>query len=348
MRRVPPELRRLLVVAAVVAVAVAVVRLVEGHPAAARRNSRAPDVAVPGAGQTPVTMTPLGDGTVRVEHVQGVTIIPERPQRVASLGWNDELLAAGVRPAAATGSGGRGWPPHLAAQLDGVPLVDVTAGGPDLEALADAEPDLIIAVWYWQTRYDHLSAIAPTVVLQPGHWFWRERFMDVARLSGHAEPGRAKLAALEERIAATRALIHGRIGDESVAMLRIFAREYRLYGHGYSGPLLYGDLGLARPQLVDALAWEQDAARLSLEGLVALDADHILLMHEQRIPISGAELRRLTAHPIWQRLPAVRAGRVYPVADLLMRGGVISREVTLDRLDAIFGAIPMASPDGSE
>lgn len=340
MRRIAPELRRLLAIAAVVGFAVAVVRLVEGQPAEARRNSRAPDEAVPGAGTTPVTMTPLGDGTVRVEHVQGTSVIPAAPQRIASLGWNDELLAAGVRPIAAAGSGGLGWPLHLADRLADVTLIDVTAGGPDLEALAATEPDLIIAVWYWQTRYDHLSAIAPTVVLQPGHWFWRERFMDCARLAGREAQGRAKLARLQARIERTRGLIRDRIGDASVAMLRIFAREYRLYGHGYSGPLLYGDLGLTRPKLVEELAWDRDVARLSLEGLIALDADHILLMHEENIPISAAELRRLTGHPIWQRLPAVKAGQVYPVADLLMRGGVISREVTLDRLDAIFGGMP--------
>lgn len=334
--RLPAELRALVIVAGLVAAAVAIVRFVEGQPAAARHHSRAPEEAVPGTGETPITPRPLPDGRLEVVHAQGTSVIPAAPKRVASLGWNDELLAVGVTPVAAAGSGARGFEPHLAEQLEGVALVDVTSGGPDLEALAEAKPDLIIAVWYWQTRYDHLSAIAPTVVLQPMHWFWKARFLDVATLVGRAEQGRARLAQLEARIAETRQRIHARVGDGTVAMLRIFAREYRLYGHGYSGPLLYGDLALKPPALVRELAWDRDVVRLSLEGLIRLDADYLLLMHEERVPISAGELARLLDHPVWQQLPAVRAGRVYPVADLLMRGGVISREVVLDRLDHIF------------
>lgn len=334
------ELRLLVILAALVAGAVAVVRLVDRQPAAAREHSRAPEVPVPGTGPTPLTLRPRPDGTVEVEHVHGTSIIPAAPRRIASLGWTDELLAAGVTPYAAAGNGARGFEPHLADRLGDTILIDVTAGGPDLEALAVARPDLIIAVWYWQTSYPHLSAIAPTVVLQPPHWFWRERFLDVAALAGRADAGRAALAELEAHIARTRALIDARIGDASVAMLRVFAREYRLYGHGYSGPLLYGDLDLTMPDIVRRLALDRDVVRLSLEGLLELDAEHLLLMYEPRVPISRAELDRLLAHPVWLGLPAVKAGHVYPVPDLLMRGGVLSRHLMLDRLARTLGGAP--------
>lgn len=323
---------RLLAVAGVLVAAVTVVRAVEGGSATARSHARAPEVPVPGTGPTPVRLTPRADGTVEVEHVWGTSIIPAHPQRVASLGWNDELLAVGVKPYAATGNGATGFEPHLADQLEGTILVDVTAGGPDLETLAAAKPDLIIAVWYWQGNQAQLQAIAPTVVLQPGHGYWRERFFDVAALVGRAEAGRAKLAEVEAKIAAVRARIHRRVGDGTVAMLRVFAREYRLYGQAYSGPLLYGDLGLRPPRLVEEMGEQREVTRLSLEGLTGLDADHILLMYEARVPISRHELDRLLAHPVWRRLPAVRAGHIYPVPDLLMRGGVLSREIMLDRI----------------
>jgi ABC-type Fe3+-hydroxamate transport system substrate-binding protein len=327
----------LLALAALVIGGVVVVRLVERQPAAARHHSRAPEEAVPGSGETRLRMRSLADGRVEVVHVHGTAIIPARPQRVASLGWNDELLAIGVRPHAAAGNGAMGFEPYLSDQLEGTVLVDVTSGGPDLEMLAAAKPDLIIAVWYWQGSQAQLEAIAPTVVLQPGHWFWRERFLDVAALVGRAEQGRARLAEVERRIASTRERIHRRVGEGTVAMLRVFAREYRLYGHGYSGPLLYGDLGLHPPSLVASMGSDSDVMRLSLEGLTALDADHLLLMYEERVPISRQELDRLLAHPVWQRLPAVRAGQVHVVPDLLMRGGVISREMMLDRLAVILG-----------
>ncbi len=327
----------LVALAALVAGAIVVVRFVEAQPAAAQRHTRAPDSPIPGTGRTPLAITPLADGRRAVEHVQGTSIIPAHPRRIASLGWTDELLAAGVTPIAAGGSGATGFEPHLADRLRDTILIDNTSGGPDLETLAAARPDLIIAVWYWQGNQAQFEAIAPTIVLQPPHWFWRERFLDVAVLAGATEAAHETLAELDRRIAEVRALIHRRVGEGSVAMLRVFAREYRLYGHGYSGPLLYGDLALRPPTLVRELGEDRDATRLSLEGLTALDADHILLMYEDRVPISRHELARLLAHPVWQTLPAARAGHVYPVPDLLMRGGIISREVVLQRLEEIFG-----------
>lgn len=297
-------------------------------------NAEAPPEALPGAGPTPVTVAPYDAERVAVTHVQGVSIIPARPQRVAALGWADEVLAAGVIPAAATGDKANGFEPHLAPLMRETALIDHTAGRPNYEALAAVAPDLIIAMWYWRADYDQLSAIAPTVILQPGHWFWRARFLDVATVLGRRAAGEARLAALDAELESARRRLKAVIGDGTVAMLRIFAREYRLYGRGYSGPLLYGDLGLSPPEIVKAKAWDRDMVRLSLEGLTALDADHLLLMYEHRVPISAHALDTLLDHPVWAQLPAVKAGHVYQVEDLLMRGGVLSRSLMVSRLVA--------------
>lgn len=327
----------LLLLGASLVIALIAVRLVDGATAPALANTRAPATPRPGTGALPLVIEPLPDGRRRITHAHGVSVVPRSPQRIASFGWTDEMLACGVQPHAAGGDRARGFPPHLADRLHGTLIVDHMSGGPNLEALAAAQPDLIIAVWYWRSRYALLSRIAPTVVLQPGHWFWRERFTDVCAILGRATAGADRLARVDALIAATRARIQARIGGESVAMLRVFARELRLYGQGYSGPLLYGDLQLTPPAIVERLAWRRPAARLSLEGLVDLDADHLLLMHQAHIPITHRELETLRAHPIWRQLRAVKAGNVYPVPDLLMRGGVISREVTLRRLGAQLG-----------
>lgn len=290
--------------------------------------------SIPGSGATRLVLTPRADGQVEVRHAQGISVIPARPQRVAVFGFTDEVLALGVQPCAAGGDF-RGFDPLLAPLLEGTRLVDHTGGMPDLETLAEVRPDLIITVWYWLPSYTHFSAIAPTVVMQPGQADWRARFLDVAAVLGRPAEGEARLARLDEKLADARTRLHRVVGEGSVAMLRIFAREYRLYGRGYSGPLLYDDLGFKPAGLVKQLAWDKDAVRLSLEGLLALDADYLFLMHEERVPISGHELAHLTEHPAWQALPAVRAGHVYPVDDLLMRGGIIAREKMLDDLLAL-------------
>jgi iron complex transport system substrate-binding protein len=270
--------------------------------------------------------------TRTVSHVGGMTVIPRRPQRVAVLGWNDEVVALGIHPVAAGGDGWRGFAPHVQAGMAEARLIDSSGGGPDLEALAAAKPDVIIATALIATSAAQLNRIAPTVLLEPAQQEWRQRFRDVALVLDRTAEANARLAQLETRITRTRAELQARLGHETVALVRVFAREYRLYGRSYSGPLLYDDLGLAMPSLVRSTVGQHDVVRLSIEGLAQLDADHLLLMTEEHIPVSFQVRERLTAHPLWRAMPAVRAGRVHLVPDLMMRGGIIGRELMLDRL----------------
>lgn len=275
----------------------------------------------------PLAVIAADDATLTVRHAAGTTVIPRHPRRPAVLGWDDQVVALALRPAAI--AGGEGWRDinaYLRASLQGVPQVDGTAGTPDLETLAAVAPDVIVASTYWQGDNAAFSRIAPTVFLQPTQTAWRQRFRDLALVLDRQAEGEARLAALEERLAAARTAIHARIGDGSVALVRVFAREFRLYGRSYSGPLLYDDLGLGVPGLVRERAWGREVVRLSIEGLSTLDADHILLMTEEHIPVSFQVRDRLAAHPLWHRIPAVAAGRVHLVPDLVMRGGVLARE----------------------
>lgn len=296
--------------------------------AKARAESAAP---IPGTGATPLQVESEDATTLTVRHAQGVATIPRQPQRVAVLGWNDEVVALGIHPVAASGEGWRGFAAYLREGLDGAVMIDGTGGSPDLEALAACHPDVIVAASVWQNGIQALSRIAPTVVLQPAQSEWRQRFRDLGLVLNRREVAEARLAQVEQRIAAAKAAIHARIGNETVAMVRVFAREYRLYGRGYSGPLLYEDLGLAMPQMVKD-SGAREVTRMSIEGLSRLDADHILLMTEEHLAVSFQVRDRLAVHPLWAQLPAVRAGHVSLVPDMLMRGGIISRELTLDLL----------------
>lgn len=314
--------------------AVALARVLQPPPAKPlpRMQSQAPEVPIPGSGRTPLAVLAQDEHTRTVRHVQGTSVIPRRPRRVALLGWNDEVVSLGVVPVAAASDGRHGFVEHLRPLMADTLLIDSAGGGPDLEALAAAKPDLIIASWFWQTSTAAITRIAPTVVLQPAHWEWRERVRDLGLILDRQREAEERLAALDAQIASARAAIAARIGDQSVALLRVYAREYRLYGHGFSGPLLYSDLGLQPPGLVRELAWKRDVVQLSIEGLVDLDADHLLLMTEETLPVSFQVQERLTTHPLWRRLKAVRAGHVYTVPNELMRGGVIARGLMVERM----------------
>jgi iron complex transport system substrate-binding protein len=323
-------LRALTIAATALLLAVVAVRVVLG--AVDRGAATATAEAVPGAGPNRVRVETLPDGSRRVEHALGTAIVPARPLRVAALGFTDELLALDVEPVVATGLRGVGFEDFFADRLVHTKVLDDVGTGPDLEAIAAAKPDLIIADWWFpQADFARVGEIAPAVALRKGDREWRERLLDIADVLGRHEDGVRRVALCEARLAEARRRVRAVVGDHTVAMLRIFAREYRLYGLRASGTLLYDELGLSPPPIVKDVAGGS-LVRLSLEGLVDLDADYILLMNEPRIRISARELATLVEQPLWARLPAVRAGHVYPVHNLLMRGGVLARERMAERL----------------
>jgi iron complex transport system substrate-binding protein len=319
----------LIVVAGIVIAATVALRLMAQPPERLdlTRQAKAPPRAMPGAGSEPVAVVGRKNGRRLIAHVGGVSSVPDRPQRIVALEWADELLAIGVMPVAASADGQNRFPGYLRSRLQGAVELVTNAGAPDLETLAALKPDLIVMGWFQLALWPQLERIAPTVVLQPSHWTWRERFRDLALVSGRETEGEAALAHVEGRLEAAKHRIEAAAPGQSVALLRIFAREFRLYGYGYSGPLLYGDLALPPPKLVKQLAWDQDPVRLSLEGLSLLDADVILLMTDDgdRIPVSYQVADRLLNHPLWNSLKAVRHQRVFGVPNRMMRGGALAR-----------------------
>lgn len=105
---------------------------------------------------------------VTIEHKFGSTTIPSKPQRVVTVGWNDQdfALSLGEVPVST-----REWfteyptYPWVAAKLGGKTLPTFSAEI-NYEAIIKQQPDLILAIYETITKetYDKLSQIAPTVV----------------------------------------------------------------------------------------------------------------------------------------------------------------------------------------
>ncbi|KKF03502.1 putative ABC transporter substrate-binding lipoprotein YhfQ precursor [Mycolicibacterium obuense] len=133
------------------------------------------------------------DGSVTVTHAFGETKIPKPPTRVVSAGLNDadDLLALGVVPVAITdwfGGEPFGVWPWAQARLGGAtPAVLSLADGVQVEQIAAARPDLIVATnaGLDQDTYQALTAIAPTIA-QSGRSAFFEPWRDQAALIGQA------------------------------------------------------------------------------------------------------------------------------------------------------------------
>jgi len=286
---------------------------------------------------------PAGGGFPRtVDHELGRTRIDAPPQRVLAVTDGAELaslLALGVRPVA---YGPRG---ELAPWLRAAGAADLPSYGnpeePNYEAIAAQRPDLIVGQLGFVTNetFEDFSAIAPTVATQSVAW--RVSLDQTARAVGAQRRARERRTAVEARLGdAARALRP--LADRTVAWLA--PRPDGEIGERLANStigLLWTDLGLpalpAPPRQSPGEAVE-DVRELSAERLGEVDADVIGLLNY--VGEGEAAVRLMEKNPLWERLPAVRAGRVVELSPdaskAAGRGSVLSIPFLVDELQPAF------------
>lgn len=145
-------------------------------------------------------------------HAFGETVIETEPQRIVTVGWGnlDVPLALGVAPVgvskatygATDANGLFSWTNEAFAAL-GVdsPNVFDDTDGLDFEAINNANPDLILAVYSGisEEEYHQLSEIAPTVAYQEA---WAITWQDLTRENGRAIGKEDEAEVLVEEISA--------------------------------------------------------------------------------------------------------------------------------------------------
>ena len=247
-----------------------------------------------------------------IRHAAGrETTIPAAPQCIvtAGSGYLDHLLALGVKPCgAAHGPGGSGFPSHLADQLAGVDYVGGTLEV-NLERVALLHPDLILAMHPAHTEGDFATffdPIAPTIYLTEPWADWRQALKEIGLILGKTAAADAALAAFDAKVSEANATLATAVGAEKVAFLRVLPEEIRVYGTtSPTGDLLFTQLGLTPAALVPIGEHTQS---ISLELIPDLDAEHIFLLDQTKDGMAT-----LNNSPLWQTVPAVAKGHLYPV-----------------------------------
>lgn len=222
--------------------------------------------------------------------------VPAEPRRIAALhdSWLTlPLIELGVVPVASHGRQNEGGEPFIRSGIDAMGVDFASAGiafvgtNPvDVEAVAAAEPDLIVTT-LWQTAdVDRLQAIAPTVVLADQALTQHEMYEALAELTGT----RARHDTLRRRhdanIARLRAEIDGR--DLCGAMIRV--RPEGIDARDWRGPIdqVLRDAGIARPPIFGELD-EAERRVFSIEQLPAFDCDFLLSFHADTRGESAAD-----------------------------------------------------------
>jgi iron complex transport system substrate-binding protein len=274
-----------------------------------------------------------------VRDAVGDVAVPARPERVLPLGFAavDALIVLGVRPAAA--------PLHMSHAagsiadyqrpfLPGIETYSVVDEG--LGRILELRPDLILAEAGTPFSLDALRAIAPTVIL--GSAGAERRLLDVATALGLRARAEAKLAEHAAKMARARRLLAPAAATEKVALLRLHQKQFRLYGDSLGCvSVLFGDLGFTPASLVQRRVVEPGRAESALdeESLSLLDADRIFLYVDP--PARERTMALLDRNPVWQSLPAVRAGRVHTVSGAIIWDTILARERIADDVLEAYG-----------
>jgi iron complex transport system substrate-binding protein len=266
----------------------------------------------------------FGDAKVPLAPKRIVTLDPSLTDTVIALGYSDAIVGTIVD------YNGDVFHEHVAGLLKPGTAKLGQEGSPNLERVVAAKPDLILTWDWYPDNIAQLQQIAPTVVMPYstyeqgiGQTYSNEQYVtwlvrEVAAVLGLDERVDAALQPFRGKKAAGRVALAAALGDQKVGFVDIRKEKILLSGYGSDGisALLYGDLGVRPDPLTDALyVWED----LSLEKVPELTADLMLAF------VDGDDAKQrydeLTRNPLWQKVPAVKNGKVFIVpSGLYYRG----------------------------
>ncbi|MGB3909150.1 MAG: iron-siderophore ABC transporter substrate-binding protein [Pseudolysinimonas sp.] len=274
------------------------------------------------------TDTDRADGAfpVTIEHAFGETTIKAKPQRVATVAWaNHEVpLALGIVPVGMSkatwgdddGDGVLPWVEDRLAELGAeTPVLFDETDGIDFEAVADTQPDVILAAYsgITQEEYDTLSKIAP-VVAYP-EIAWGTSYEDMIRLNsaalGLAGQGDALIADLQAQVNAALAA-QPALADATVLFAYIDPNDLSQIGFYTSHdtrPGFLESLGMPAPAMVEQESAGTDGFYVTVSAEQAdqfADVDVFVTYGEA----DGALIAAMQADPLLSQIPAIAEGRI--------------------------------------
>lgn len=246
-------------------------------------------------------------------------------QRIAVLDWGlaETLLGLGVTPlAVAELDNYRRWVavPEMPGSVHDIGL----RAEPNLELLAQLNPDLILITPQFEGARTKLARIAPVVSLaiyQPdGDAYANAQSVtrELGRLTGQQAEAEALIASVDAQLLRLRERLEGRSIPPLFIAAFIDDRHVRVFGR----QSLF-DAVLQRVGLANAWAGADNFWGFAQAGIEQLaEPAEAGLIRLPPLPLNAE--RRLASSVLWANLPFVRAGRVYDFPPTWQFGGLVS------------------------
>lgn len=264
-----------------------------------------------------------------IKHALGETKIEKKPERVATIAWanHDVALALGVVPVGFSAANygvqdDSGMLPWTAAKLKELgeenPTIYQDTDGLDFEAIADSNPDVILAAYSGITQedYETLSQIAPVVAYPEIPWVisWRDQILYNAKGMGMEQEGK-QLIADTEKLIADKASSFPELKGKKAAFGSFNAADLsKFYIYTPADPRgeFLEELGMEYPQSIKNQITDQSSffIELSAENADALKDAEIFITYGD-----DNTLAALQADPILGKVPAIQNGSVVVITD---------------------------------
>ena len=264
-----------------------------------------------------------------IKHAFGETTIEEKPERVATIAWSnqDVALALGVVPVGFSAANygvqdDSGMLPWTAEKLKELgeenPNIYQDTDGLDFEAIADSNPDVILAAYsgITQEEYDTLSEIAPVVAYQDIPWVtsWRDQIKYNSIGMGLEEEGQ-QLIADTEKLIEDKVSALPEIKGKKAAFAMFSAADlskFYIYTPGDPRGDFLADLGMEFPQSIKDQVTDPNSfyIELSAENADALSDVEVFIAYGD-----DTTLKALQADPILGNVPAIKNGAVAIIGD---------------------------------
>ncbi|PAD92367.1 ABC transporter substrate-binding protein [Shouchella clausii] len=284
-------------------------------------------------------------GSITVTDIQGEQTFTEPAKRVVALDWTyvENLLALGVQPVGvADVENYHKWVDIREELSDDVVDVGLRTE-PNLEAIAQLEPDLIISANYRSENIEQeLKDIAPMLIFDPypeeskGITHYEEMettFREMAKVLDKEAEGEAIMAELDEKYEEGKEKIESMDLETKDFVLTMAytdnqAPVFRLFNPNGMAPAILEKIGLNNAY--DSGSFElYGYATTGVEELLSVeDANFLHIVQDD----DGLFEEGLANNAVWNDLNFVKEGRVYALGgDTWPYGGPLSAMTLIDR-----------------
>ncbi|KQU57011.1 iron siderophore-binding protein [Rhodococcus sp. Leaf278] len=282
---------------------------------------------------------------------QGEVIVPADPQRIAVLSaglagylftLDAPVTIADTRLLGVTNLDG-GFPPQWAEKAQAQGTLELPAGDQlDLEAIAQAAPDLIIgggqgfAAVLAQQSYEQLTQIAPTVLVPSSVTTWQGELEEVAEAAGESDKVEALMTAYENRVSEVKDSI-AVPGSPVSYLLSLSTNEPSFIPQTAALPTLLESVGFEPDDVITKannpeLYGSGDSFVVSPELLAPIASAPVMFV----VPVAGRSLSELQRDSAYSSLPAFASGRVYELPATSYRPDYDGVMGTLDIVQRMF------------